>query len=59
MDMEPFKQYLTPQEENVLVNYLLTMSRRGTPLRVKASRSLAHEIALRRPSNFQILAKNT
>jgi hypothetical protein len=53
------QQYLNPQEEKALVNYLLTMSRRGFPLRVKSSRSLAHEIALRRSSSFQILANNS
>jgi hypothetical protein len=47
------QQYLTPQEEKALVKYLLNKFRSGFPLPIKASRSLAHEIALRRPSNFQ------
>jgi len=46
-------QYLTPQEEKALVKYLLDMLRKGYSLPVKASRTLAHEIALRRTSNFQ------
>ena len=48
------QQYLTPQEK-ALVKYLIDMARRGFPQPVKACRSLAHEIALRRPSNFQTL----
>lgn len=53
------QQYLTPQEEKALVNYLLTMSRRGYPLRIKACRTLAHEIKRRRYSNFQTLPENS
>jgi len=53
------QQYLTPQEEKALVKYLVDMFRKGFPLPVKASRSLAHEIALRQPSNFQILASDS
>jgi hypothetical protein len=52
------QQYLTPQEEKALVKYLIDMFRRGFPLPVKACRSLAHEIALRRPSTFQTLASD-
>jgi hypothetical protein len=47
------QQYLTLPEEKALVEYLLDMSHKGYPLLVKASRTLAHEIALRRTSNFQ------
>jgi hypothetical protein len=42
------QQYLTPQEEKGLVDYLLRAYRNGYPLPVKAVRALAHVIARQR-----------
>ena len=39
------QQYLTPQEEKALVEYLLQACRNGYPLPVKAVRTLAYVIA--------------
>jgi hypothetical protein len=47
------QQYLTPSEEEALVQYLLRMSRNGFPIPVKYLRSLAHVIACQRASIFQ------
>jgi hypothetical protein len=48
------QQFLTPHEENALVDYLLRMSERGYPLPVKFLRSLALVIARQRSSAFQL-----
>ncbi len=48
------QQYLTPQEEKALVDYLLRMSRKGYPLPVKLARNLAHIILLQRASIFKV-----
>jgi DDE superfamily endonuclease/Tc5 transposase DNA-binding domain len=50
------QQYLTPQEEKALLDYVLRMSERGYPLPVRALRSLAQVIARQRSSTFQIPA---
>ena len=50
------QQYLTPQEEKALVQYILRYTRNGYPLPVKALRSLAAIIKSRRKSNFQTLS---
>jgi hypothetical protein len=47
------QQYLTPSEENALLDYVLRMSERGYPLPVKFLRSLALVIARQRSSAFQ------
>jgi hypothetical protein len=46
------QQYLSPQEEQALVNYFIRSDQNGYPLPVKFSRSLAHIIALRRDTIF-------
>jgi len=48
------QQYLTPQEEKALVDYLLRMSRKGYPLPVNLARNLAHIILLQRASIFKV-----
>jgi hypothetical protein len=50
------QQYLSPREENALVDYFLRMSERDYPLPVKFLRSLALVIARQRSSAFQIPA---
>ena len=47
------QQYLTPQEEKALVNYVLRMSKIGYPLPVKFVRTLALVIVRQRASIFQ------
>ena len=46
------QQYLTPQEEQALVDYFIRSDQNGYPLPIKFSRSLAHVIALRRDIIF-------
>ena len=46
------QQYLTPQDENALVEYVLRMADNGYPLPVKFLRSLALTIARQRSSTF-------
>jgi hypothetical protein len=53
------QQYLTPQEEQALVEYVLRMANNGYPLPVKFLRSLAWIIARQRSSNVLIPASNT
>ncbi len=48
------QQYLTPQEEKALVNYLLRMSENGYPLPVKFVRTLALVIVRQCASIFQM-----
>jgi hypothetical protein len=48
------QQYLTPQEEQALVEYVLRLADNGYPLPVRFLRSLALVIALQRSSTFQI-----
>ncbi|KAJ5366098.1 hypothetical protein N7541_000039 [Penicillium brevicompactum] len=48
------QQYLTPQEEQALVEYVLRLADNGYPLPVKFLRSLALIIVRQRSSNFQI-----
>jgi hypothetical protein len=48
------QQYLTPQEEKALMEYVPPMSENGYPLPVKFLRSLALTIARQRSSAFQI-----
>jgi hypothetical protein len=48
------QQYLTPQEENALVKYVLHMARIGDPLPVQSLRYIAMVIARQRNSVFQI-----
>lgn len=48
------QQYLTPQEEKALLDYVLRMSANGYPLPVRALRSLAFIIARQRSSTFQL-----
>jgi hypothetical protein len=52
------QQYLSPCEENALLDYVLRMPERGYPLPVKFLRSLALVIARQRSSAFQIPAIN-
>jgi DDE superfamily endonuclease len=47
------QQYLTPQEEKTLVEYLKRMYKIGSPIPVKSLCSLAFVIARQRPSIFQ------
>jgi hypothetical protein len=47
------QQYLTPAEQNVLLDYMLRISERGYPLPVKVLRSLALVIARQRSSAFR------
>ncbi|KAF2174363.1 hypothetical protein K469DRAFT_487400, partial [Zopfia rhizophila CBS 207.26] len=47
------QQYLTPSEENALVEYLLRMSNNGFPIPINFLRSLALIIARQRSSIFQ------
>jgi len=53
IDKAAKQQYLTPAEENTLLDYVLRMSERGYPLPVKVLRSLALVIARQRSSAFQ------
>ncbi|KAJ6016395.1 hypothetical protein N7540_010986 [Penicillium herquei] len=48
------QQYLTPQEEQALVEYVLRLADNGYPLPVKFLRSLALITVRQRSSNFQI-----
>ncbi len=48
------QQYLTPEEEKALVDYLLRMSRNGYPLPIEFARNLAHVISLQRASKFHV-----
>ena len=50
------QQYLTPQEEKALVQYVLRLSRNGYPVPVKLLRSLAFVIRCQRSSIFQVPA---
>ncbi|OKO98095.1 hypothetical protein PENSUB_9531 [Penicillium subrubescens] len=52
------QQYLTPQEEKSLLEYVLRLSKNGYPLPVKFLRALAWEIARRRSSHMQIPVAN-
>jgi hypothetical protein len=45
------QQYLTPEEEKALVDFLLRMSTNGSPIRIKYIPSLAFCIARRRATN--------
>lgn len=47
------QQYLSPQEEKGLAEYVLRMSRTGTPLPVKSLRVLAQSIRRQRECTFQ------
>ena len=49
------QQYLTPQEEKSLVEYVLHMARIGNPLPVQSLRHIALIIARQRNSVFQVL----
>jgi hypothetical protein len=49
------QQYLTPQEEQALVEYVLRLADNGYPLPVKLLRSLALIIVRQRSSTFQII----
>jgi hypothetical protein len=53
IDKAAKQQYLTPAEENALLDYVLRMSERGYPLPVIFLRSLALVIARQRSSAFQ------
>ncbi|KAJ5882704.1 uncharacterized protein N7473_011138 [Penicillium subrubescens] len=48
------QQYLTPQEEKSLLEYVLRLSKNGYPLPVKFLRALAWEIARRRSSAMPV-----
>ena len=50
------QQYLTPKEENALLQYALRMANNGLPLPVKSLRSLALVIASQRTGNKQVLS---
>ncbi|KAJ5745113.1 hypothetical protein N7520_010295 [Penicillium odoratum] len=54
VDKAANQQYLTPQEEQALVEYVLRLADNGYPLPVKFLRSLALIIVRQRSSNFQI-----
>ncbi|KAI1513946.1 hypothetical protein KJE20_07079 [Pyrenophora tritici-repentis] len=45
------QQYLTPWEEEALVNFILQMSNFGYPIRIKFIPSLAHRLTLQRPQS--------
>jgi hypothetical protein len=53
------QQYLTPQEEKALVNYVLRMSKNGYPLPIKFVRTLALVIVRQRSSIFQTSATDS
>ena len=53
------QQYLTPQEEKALVQYVLRLSKNGYPVPVKLLRSLAFVIRCRRSSVFQVPAADS
>jgi hypothetical protein len=55
VDKAANQQYLTPQEEQALVEYVLRLANNGYPLPVKFLRSLALVIAQQRSSTFQII----
>jgi hypothetical protein len=55
VDKAANQQYLTPQEEQALVEYVLRLADNGYPLPVKFLRSLARVIAQQRSSTFQII----
>ncbi|KAJ5904761.1 uncharacterized protein N7473_001677 [Penicillium subrubescens] len=55
VDKAANQQYLTPQEEQALVEYVLRLANNGYPLPVKFLRSLALVIARQRSSTFQII----
>jgi Tc5 transposase DNA-binding domain len=48
------QQYLTPNEEEALVEYILRMARNGYPISIKSLRYLALAIRRQRSSRFQI-----
>lgn len=48
------QQYLTPEEEKAVVDYVLRMANNGYPVRVKFLRYLAQVIACQRSSRFPI-----
>ena len=49
------QQYLTPEEEKAVVNFLLLMSNLGQPVRIKFLPSLAFSIARRRATTDQLI----
>jgi hypothetical protein len=55
VDKAANQQYLAPQEEQALVEYVLRLAKNGYPLPVKFLRSLALVIARQRSSTFQII----
>ena len=53
-DKAASQQYLTPREEQALLEYVLRMDQRGQPLPVKFLGSIAHVIKRQRSSAFQV-----
>ena len=50
------QQYLTPREEQALLEYVLRMNQRGHPLPVQFLGSIAHVVKRQRCSAFQVRA---
>ncbi|KAF1940397.1 hypothetical protein EJ02DRAFT_350073, partial [Clathrospora elynae] len=58
-DKAKSQQYLTPSEEEALVNYLLRMANNGFPIPIIYTRSLAAVIACQRTSIFEATPNET